>query len=300
MTLSRRVLLGAAAMTVAWPRFVAAASDPDPIPRTPADQLDGFMRLFASKRAPVVVTNEGIIYGRTPDELPRPLVGFLAVLQIRPEEIAPGVYRTTQVEALAVLDLATRAPLADWLNPYTGTREIPVGYASPENVYHFDATGSYGPTLPAARSGALRLDWRTSDTDIWVTEQRPNRFPAGITEAEFPRAWAGPVRESVDILTYRARLADFAAPNAAFTPATLAMMTDAPWPLWMMMGKRPGRVLWQGFGAKYRTLAEVPAVNRRTIDAVYPGFLDDPWKFPRADWGTAAQLRRLKRAGRIE
>ena len=295
--ISRRKLLGAASIGLLAPKTLAAR-EVDPIPRAPREQLDGFMRLFAGKRGACVLTNEGIIYGRAPGELARPLIAYLAVLQIKPEEIAPAVFRTTQVEAMVCLDLATRAPLREWRNPYTGETVIPVGYASPRNIYHFDVTGTYGAVLPPTRSGRIQLDWRASNDDIWVTEARRNSYPSNITEAEFPRAYAGPVRDSVDILTYRARIRDFRR-DASFTPATLTMLSDAPWPLWMMMAKRLGGVLWHGFGTKYRTLGEVPAVHRRTIDAVYPGFLQDPFLFPAAEWGTAAQLRRLKRDGRM-
>lgn len=255
------------------------------------------MRLFANPQGSCVTTLEGLIYGRPPGKLPRKLVGFLSVVQIRVEQPEPGLYRSTQIEAMTWLDLATRKPLGPWLNPYTGSTEIPVGFASPRNIYHFDTTGSYGAKLPPVRSGRLDLDWRTTGEDIWVTETRPNSFPSGITEAEFPRAYVSPTRESVDILTYRASQTDFRRPG--FVSGQLNMLSDTPWPLWMMMGRRPGGGLWQGFGTKYRTLADVPAVNREIIDMAYPGFLLDPWKFPAAEWGTAAQLRRLKAQGKI-
>jgi hypothetical protein len=297
--LSRRTLLGTpvalAALQGAGTAVAAAGSTPR-IPASPVERLNGFMRLFSATAGSRVLTNEGIIYGRAPGELPRPLVGFLCVLEIRVEEVEPGLFQTRQMEAMICTDLATRQPLVDWTNPYTHDRVQPVGYASPENIYHFDTTGSYGATLPPARSGQARLDWRVSDHEIWVTETRPNSFPAGITEAEFPRAYAGPVRNSVDILTYRAPFADFAGGGDSVETATLTMLTDAPWPLWMMMGRHPGGVLWQGFGAKYRTLADLPAATRAVVEQTYPSFLSDPWRFPRAEWSTVAQLRRIKDA----
>jgi len=271
----------------------------DVIPVAPVAQLRGFMRLFAGLHGSSVFTNQGIIYGRAPDELPRPLVGYVTVLQIRPQEVSPDVFRTAQIEALAFLDLATGEPLTTWRNPYTEEVVIPVGYASPENIYYFDVTGSYTRALPLLRTGLFHLDWHTSDTDIWVTETRRNAFASGITEEEFPRAYAGPVRHSVDILTYRARIADFVREPRLTVPSQLAMLSDTPWPLWMMMGRRPGQVLWHGFGAKYARLSDVPPRARRAIEASYPGFLEDPWAFDVGSWGTAAQLRRLKDAGQI-
>ena len=269
-----------------------------PVPETPVDQLNGFMRLFAGRDGSSVFTNQGIIYGRAPDELPRPLVGYVSVLQIQPRQVMPNVFRTAQIEALVYLDLETGEPLTRWRNPYTDEAVIPVGYASPENIYYFDVTGSYTRALPLERSGRWHLDWHTSDTDIWVTETRRNAFPSGITEVEFPRAYAGPIRNSVDILTYRARIADFSS-GRRFVPSQLAMLSDTPWPLWMMMGRRPGQVLWHGFGGKFRQLSDVPAQARRAVETAFPGFLDDPWSFDVGSWGTAAQMRRLKAQGLI-
>ncbi len=256
------------------------------------------MRLFAGRDGACVFTNQGIIYGRVPDELPRPLVGYVSVLQIRPAEVAPNVFRTAQIEALVFLDLATGEPLRTWRNPYTDEEVIPVGYASPENVYYFDVSGSYTRALPLERRGRQHLDWHVSDTDIWVTETRRNSFPSGITQEEFPRAYAGPVRHSVDILTYRARIEDFRS-RALHVPSQLAMLSDTPWPLWMMMGGRPGHVLWHGFGGRFRRLSDIPIKAHAAIEATYPGFLADPWRFDAAAFGTAAQLRRLKGEGLI-
>jgi hypothetical protein len=269
------------------------------IPQTPQDQLLGFMRLFAGTEGSCVFTNEGVIYGRAPDDLVRPLIGYLSVLEIRPERLGTDLFRTRQIEAMVYLDLATRMPIRRWENPLTGERLTPVGYVSPENVYYFDTAGSYARARPEAPIAPTHRDWRTSDTDVWMTESRYNSFPSGIREDEFPRAYAGPMRNSVDVLTYRARIADFSDHGRTFVPSTLTMMTDAPWPLWMMMGRPAGGVFWHGQGAKYPALDDVPAINRQAIEAVYPGFLAGPWRFPAAEWGTAAQLRRLRDAGEL-
>jgi Protein of unknown function (DUF1838) len=283
------------------PRANSVLNNPESlIPVTPIDRLTGFMRLFVGLRGKCVFTNEGIIYGKSDKEMAKPLYGFLAVLEVRVSEVEPGIYRSEQKEALVCTDLVTRMPLKNFINPYTNEKLIPVGYVSPNNVYFFDVTGSYTRALPKERSGIKQLDWRTSSTDIWVTESRFNSFPSSITEKEFPRAFSGDIRHSVDILTYRAKAVDFADASMASVPSTLTMVSDTPWPLWLMMGKRPGGAIWHGFGQKYRQLSDLPDVNRRAVDMAYAGFLDDPWGFASAEWGTAAQLRRLRAQGLLD
>jgi hypothetical protein len=301
---ARRTLLGGVAgmgLGVGGAPGVVAARAPAAalLPRTARDGLMGFLRLFTGARGGCVFTNEGVIHAKTDGDLLRPLVSYLSVLELRTREEAPGIFRTEQKEAMVYLDPVSRAPLASWTSPLTGETLIPVGYVSPVNVYHFDETGSYARELPPVRSGRWALDWRAGATDIWVTEIRANSFPSSITAEEFPRAWSGPTRHSIDILTFRAAARDFAEPRLASVPSTLAMTSDTPWPLWMMMGTRPGGVIWHGFGQKHARLSDLSDAVRAPIEAAYPGFLDDPWTFDSRPWGTAAQLRRLRAEGRL-
>jgi Protein of unknown function (DUF1838) len=297
----RRQLIGAgavAAMAAAAPvggrtRTEAALL----LPATPEAGLTGFIRMFAGLTGSSVFSNEGLIYGKVEGELPRPLFGFVSVIEIRAKEIEPGLWRSEQKEAMACLDMVTRMPVKTIRNPYTDRQNFALGYVSPVNVYFFDKTGSGFRDKP--KPGQTSRLWRSSATDIWVTESRYNHFPASISEAEFPRSYAGPVRHSVDILTYRAKAADFADPRLASVPGTLTMLSDTPWPLWMEMGKRSGSAFYHGSGQKYRRFADMGDITRRAIDAAYPGFLDDPWAYPSEQWGTAAQMRRLRAEGKI-
>ncbi len=267
------------------------------LPKTPEAGLTGFMRLFAGLTGSSVFANEGLIYGKIEGELPRPLFGFVSVVEVRAKEIEPGVWRSEQKEAMACLDIATRMPVKTIRNPYTDEENHALGYVSPTNVYYFDKTGSGFRARPKA--GQTSRLWRSSATDIWVTESRYNYFPSSISEAEWPRSYAGPVRNSVDILTYRARAADYANPRLDNVPVNLTMVSDTPWPLWMLMGKRPGIAIYHGSGQKYRTLRDLPPITQRAIDLAYPGFLDDPWTFQGEPWGTVAQMRRLRAEGKM-
>jgi hypothetical protein len=266
---------------------------------TAEQSLRQFMRMFATLSGEIALVNEGLIHGRPPDDVARPLFGFRSVVQIRAAEIEPGVFRTEQREAMYYLDKTTGEPLTSWDNTYTGDALTPVGYVSPLNVYFFDVTGSYARQLPPQRSGRKALDWRASDTDVWVSESRFNTFPSGVTEQEFPRAYSGPERKSVDILTYRAAAAEFLDERRKAVLAQVQMVSDTPWPLWMMMGKRPGHVIWNGFGKKYPDFSALPQLVREQTEQVYPKFIGDPWAFPERDYSTINGLRRLKAAGKL-
>jgi Protein of unknown function (DUF1838) len=265
----------------------------------PVASIRQFVRMFATTGGEICATCEGLIYGHEPGQVAERLIGWRSVLIIRVEQIARGKFRSEQREAMTYADLLTGKPLTQFVSPYTGETLIPVGYVSPHNRYVFDVDGAYQLADAAQPRRSPQPDWRTDDEDVWVTESRYNVFPSAISEAEFPRAYSGPVRKSVDVLTYRASANDFANEAFASVPAHITLMTDAPWPLWMMRGRAPGGVLWQGFGRKYASLSAVPAAMAAATEAVFPGFMRDPWAFPEFEYGTAAQLRRLRAAGKI-
>lgn len=301
--IDRRTMIGGgalAAAVVGAPGLAAERRRADPaaiLPATPEAGLTGFMRMFAGLSGSSVFANEGLIYGKVDGELPKPMFGFVSVVEVRAKEIEPGVWRSEQKEAATFLDMTTRMPIKTLRNPYTDEENLVLGYVSPVNVYFFDKTGSGFRDRP--KPGQTSRTWRSSATDIWVTESRYNHFPSGVSEAEFPRSYAGPIRHSVDILTYRAHAADFANPRLASVPGTLTMVSDTPWPLWMLMGRRGGSAIYHGSGQKYRSLADLPDITRRAVDLAYPGYLADPWGYPSEQWGTAAQMRRLRAEGKL-
>lgn len=264
-----------------------------------ADPLRSFMRLHSTLSGTAVWTVEGTIHGSIPGEAARPLVGFHSIVEVHVTEDVPGIFRTEQREATWLSDLATGQVATSVSNPYTGENNTPFGYVTGTNVYFFDKTGSYQRELPALRNGTFDLDWGRGGSTIWVSEGRQNVFPAGIDEAEFPKAYAGPQRVSVDILTYQGQIADFER-NLPSVPVTIHMTTNGPWPYWLMMGRRAGAVLWTGHGEKYGSRAALPAKLRTACEQVYPGFMADPFSFPQRDYGTAATMRRLQMAGKLQ
>lgn len=300
--------VGAAAMAAAAgatssPASVAPSKPaPEPsrlLPANPETSARQFMRLFCSTGGECVLTCEGIIYGRESNRVAQRLVGFRSLTIVRSIEYEPGRWRTEQREAMHYTDITTGDVLTQFRSPYSGEDLIPFGYVSPFNVYFFDSTGAYMAREDAKVVRGPEFAWYADATDVWVTESRFNAWPSGISEAEFPRMYAGAQRESVDVMTFRASARDVADASRAAVPSQMTLLSDAPWPLWMQRGKAPGGVLWQGFGRKYTSFAELPRRFVAGYPRVYPGFLEDPWKFPEFEFSTAAQIRRLRAAGKL-
>jgi hypothetical protein len=300
--LGRRSLLqcGAAyAATATLPAAAAPSSAVLPRWETEAAMLRDFMRLRATPGGEICIGIEGLIYGRPPDDLMRAICGFRSAVTMRVREIGPSLYRAEQRESTHYSDLRTGDVLRSIRNPYTGETVIPIGFCSPTNVFHVDTTGTYLGTLPEKREGRIALEWRVADHSIRVTESRYNRFPSSISEEEFPRAYTGPNRDSVDVISYEAERAAFDDRRRDSIAASVHMISDTPWQFWLMMGRRPGHAVWNGYGKKYANFAALPPRFRETVEDFSPGFLADPWNFPVERYGTAAQMRRLKAEGRL-
>lgn len=290
-----------AAQTTAAPTNAAQTAPAAALPRwaTNAAMLRDFLRLRATPEGEICIGIEGLIYGRPPEDLMRPICGFRSAVTMRVREIEPALYKAEQRESTHYSELESGDVLKSLRNPYTGETVTAIGFCSPTNVFYVDATGTYLGTLPEKRQGKIALDWRVTDHTIRVTEARYNRFPSSITEAEFPRAYAGPNRDSVDVISYEAEHAAFEDRSQNAVAADVHMISDTPWQFWLMMGRRPGHAVWNGYGRKYRDFTALPARFRETVEEFSPGFLADPWNFPVERYGTAAQMRRLKTEGKL-
>lgn len=263
------------------------------------DRLRALVRLRGHETAPVWLWFDGVIYGRAPDDPLRPLFGFTAILAVRYRRLEDGSFAFEQRESNHYVNLTDGAVLGDWENPYTQRKTVAVGYVSPLLGYRMDLQGTYPLRNPTELHGAFAPQLADDGVEVWSTERRANEFPAGVTEDEFPDAYTGAIRKSADVATYRARLADVVNVDQPFVYASTTITADTPWLLWMLMGRRPGHVIWIGSGAKAPTLAAVPQDVTTRVEQAHPGFLADPWDFDRTPFSSAAQMRRLRAEGRM-
>ncbi|MDX2222328.1 MAG: DUF1838 family protein [Rhodospirillaceae bacterium] len=263
------------------------------------DRLRALVRLRGREDGEAWQWFEGILYGRAEGDVLRAICGFTSVLCVRYEAADHGVYRFAQRESNHYTDLATGRPIGDVRNPYTGKTNIAVGYVSPKFKFQMSQAGVATAAEPERITGHIPSSFSSDGRDIWTTESRANEFGAGIAEEEFPEAYAGPVRKSADVATYRADRAAILDPSVPFVRASLQFVADTPWVLWMMMGRSPGHMMWIGQGTKFETRAELPADVCARVEQVHPGFLADPWGLKATAYSTVRQLRDLRAAGRI-
>ena len=255
------------------------------------------MRLRGALEQDCWLSFEGIVYGRGERNPIIPLIGFSSLLVVRYLKRGDG-WIMQQRESNHYTDLNSGEPADAWSNPYTNRINIPIGYISPLLTFEVRSTGTYLAVSGGERRGNFEPDLASDSKTIWSVERRANAFESALTKEEFPDLYVEPVRRSVDVATYRADQAAMFS-DVSFIPAATAIMADTPWLDWMLMGARPGHVMWHGVGSKTRLRSEVDEDLLRRVDMVHPGFLDAPWTMDRSPYSSREQMRRLRAEGRI-
>lgn len=268
----------------------------------PTDRLRAMVRLRGAEEQGCWLWFGGTVFGRPPTEAIEPLFGFHSVLWMTYtlDEDAGYVFR--QRESCHFTDLLTGTAAGHFSNPYTGAANPMIGYVSPIFAFRFygDGTAPFGKGKTPLRESRLMPDLEQGGDDLWTTEWRRNEFMTAPRTDEFPDATpGGKSRKSVDLATYRAAAAEVLDLSQDFVPAQLTFLADIPWIQWMFMGDRPGNMLWSGTGLKTSSLSDLPEVLRGRVEAVHPGFLDDPFGMDATPYGTIAQMRKLKDEGKL-
>jgi hypothetical protein len=242
---------------------------------------------------------QGDVFGREPDEVLRPLVGFCSVLRMRYQPDSEDSCFFEQRESCHFYDVATGEVLVEFANPYTGKTNIAVPYVSPRFRFRMDSRGVYSGAGFDVLQGKLPRGIETDGVDVWTTESRANEYPTGLRQKEFPEAFASEVRRSRDIVTYRACIADVVNPDIDIVASKISFLADLPWLQWMLMGKTPGHAFWFGQGSKGADTQAIPDAVTARVNSVHPGFLEQPWELDGEPYGTLQQMRALRKAGRI-
>lgn len=264
----------------------------------PVDRLRAIIRLRGSETTPFWLLIQGQVYGRAPDSVIRPIFGFTSLLRLRYRKLSDDLYEFDQRESAHYTHLETGEPVGEFYNPYTDKMNYAVGYVSPLFTYHFDL-GGMRSAKDDGHLGEMPYQLTEYGGHLQTTERRVSTYPVRIDEAMFPDAYSTPMRTAVDVATYRAPATQVLDVGRDFVGSLVDFSADTAWPLWMFMGDRPGMVYWLGHGAKIRETSELPADVLRRVEAVHPGFIDDPWGLDGAQYFTGPQMIALRKAGKL-
>jgi hypothetical protein len=236
----------------------------------PETQLEALIKMRGALDDRLVISFlEGVYYGVMDTRL-TPLYGLSAGLFRRYRKRDDGGYDYANFELVYVTDLDTGELLTEFKNPYSGkTGKPPQTRLGPSTL---TITTDRRIVRPGPAQSAVTFHrFRPANVvgeDVWVIEESAVQAPAPMNFA------------FNEILTYRARLSDLAAPGAKHVPTEVHFMPVIGWRPWQGMegheAASRSHVSGSCAGRVVTSLNELPARYLRWTEQFHPDVLEDP------------------------
>jgi len=181
-------------------------------------------------------------------------------------------YLATMNEVALFTRFDTDEVITHWDNPYTGeTVEVQQYLTGPIEIEN----GLEGTvTDETATMKPKNMEWWTVGGKLFIPSRSQFRFPNPLRPEVWPKASVGPTFHWDSFIFLMAEIADIENPDLTMAPAISHYQETLNWNPWMLMGQRPGRQLSRGYGCKLRSLDEMPANLRASIEEYAPEMFD--------------------------
>ena len=284
ITFSRRdMLCTTAALTLGAvaPRRLAAAPLELDLNR-PADNLLAYLKMRASiESGDVYFWFTGGLDLAAPGEPIAAIITVESLLRREVRALEDGVFRITDWEAAIYRDLQTGALAETIRNPVTGRMVQPLHYR--EGPVPFEWRADRQPRLIGMDSPFAEKDepfgypYKRVGNDLWMTKASyfSNR-PHWLDMNEWPLETPAATMNVASISTLQARWSDITDPAQASVPTQFSYQATSGWLPWMLMGQRPGYVIWHEAGKKLTSLDEAPADTLALMRQVHPQWFRRP------------------------
>jgi hypothetical protein len=216
----------------------------------------------------------GRLHAALPEGEIVPLLGFDSVIRRKAGPFDPASVTISFSEATVFRDVASGEILDEWRNPLTGRLVRPLHY--PEGPNPLTSTpASFAP-------GGGFSPWVVSDGTARFTRESRTDSPHPLDPAVWKLESSGPRFRALTLRSYTIPLDGYADPACTALPADYSLTVLSGWFPWMLLGQRPGQMLWQAEGRKVATPDAIPPDVRARIVARFPGLFEPvvPWKGP--------------------
>lgn len=279
----RRILQAGAALWLGGCAGTRGQRDAEAVPwGDPSFNVEAMARLTATLEpgAQARIHYRGKSFAVDPDGRSTPLYALEGLGSLRAERLPSGAVRFLFAEFAVACDIGSGVPLLRWRNPLTGDevdvwhqRNGPVNYTLDPGRAMF---GSFRPADGSAAAPGFRLPWRRdgqrASFAIDVVSDRPNP----LLPERWPRESSGARLLSSEHSQYFVEVADLANRTLLSVPFDAALQSLKPWPPWMLMGQRPGRVYTTLTARKVDGLTALPPAVATLARAELGGFVDAP------------------------
>ena len=206
------------------------------------------------------------------------------------EPMANGNYRGKVHEVGVYSKFDTDELIDSWKNPVTGEeREVWQFVGGPLSV-------EIGPdgviTGPEATLKPKPMRIEQFGDLVLVPSQSAFSFPNPMNPEHWPKEAGGPRYFWDSHYVFGARTADVLNPRVSSAQAFVQFQNLVSFHPWIGMGQKPGRTYGKAYGAKLRSLDELPAAARANLEQKTPEIFNlDGWTKPRLDFIEYMQQR---------
>lgn len=284
-TLSRRLLLAGAAAGAASATLPAAAAPRRALDLAkPADNVTAYLKLRASiETQDVYYWFTGRLDLAVPDEPVRPIINVESLILRRTERLGDLAWNVIDWEASYYRHPDTGELVDEIVNPVTGQKVRPMPYR--EGPVRFRFTDQE-PRIIGSRDvmpktgKPFHYPWKIVGDDLYMTKSSYIGAPNWLDPAQYPQASSGKNIVVAAHSVLKGRLADVENPSMPSAPADFSYTATSGWLPWMLMGQRPGHVVWAEAGKKLFSLDEAPADQVANLRRLHPQWFGRPEPWP--------------------
>jgi len=164
-------------------------------------------------------------------------------------------------------------PLDTWENPITGEKiKVWNFLAGPLNLT-IDAGGGMSTGAEATVKPRAQNMEVIGDT-VFMPQVSAFSYPNFFKPSEWPKESSGEKSYWDSHFLFMSKTADVVNPDITNAPALLQLQNLVSWGYWTRMGQQPGRSWGRGFGAKIKSLDEMPKAARAEMEKKTPKIFD--------------------------
>ncbi len=280
--LTRRAFVTGAAGSAGFGALATAATSTSP--------LRDYMRVFADSAAGEIwYAYGGVIEIAAPDQAIAPLCGVQTLIRraVQPGKAAshagPDEFIVTTWEGNYYHSLLDLAPRAELVNPTTGALVRPMHFREGRRVTHYTTER----LRPFVKDGIdSHIEWRTVGPYTWLRRQLHVDVPHPLDLARWRLEASGTRNRSGSFSTHCVLNRDLRNPRLSAVPGSFEYQAIFGWLPWMLMGQRPGHMVWRAHGLKLLSIDMLDPAVRRGFEAVFPALLStaEPWSDSTSLW----------------
>ncbi len=250
--------------------------------RQPADNLTAYLKMRAGLASgdyyfwftgglDLAVAGEPIV----------PIITVESLLLRQVKRLPNNVFHITDYEASIYRDPATGELADKILNPVTQREVKALHYR--EGPVPFEWRADRQPRLLGMDNPFKEQDkvfgypYKRVADSLWMTKASYfNNRPHWLSPKEWPLASPAENINVASISTLKASWSDITDPAQDSVPTEFFYQATSGWLPWMLMGQRPGHVIWHESGMKLADLNDAPADTLAIMRAIHPQWFRRP------------------------